>query len=106
MLHCVKSKTACHSTCSVVKYEWKVIFMLTISTSELATNINRYVALLGHGDILITQNKKLVARLTSADTDNSSDKAEKTMRISAAKALFGILPPDVDLERAREERLS
>ena len=76
--------------------------MLKVSTSELAADINRYVSLLGHGDILITRNEKLVARLTSADV---SDEAEKEARISAAKALFGILPPDVDLERAREERL-
>lgn len=79
--------------------------MLKVSTSELAANINRYVSLLGYGDILITRNEKLVARLTSADTDALSDEPEKAARISAAKALFGILPPDVDLERAREERL-
>ncbi|MBQ9616952.1 MAG: type II toxin-antitoxin system Phd/YefM family antitoxin [Oscillibacter sp.] len=75
---------------------------MKVSTSELAADINRYVSLLGHGDILITRNEKLVARLTSADV---SDEAEKAARISAAKALVGILPPDVDLERAREERL-
>ena len=79
--------------------------MLKVSTSELAADINRYVSLLGHGDILITRNEKPVARLTSADAGNLSDELEKAARISAAKALFGILPPDADLERAREERL-
>lgn len=38
-------------------------------------------------------------------TDGLSDELEKAARISAAKALFGILPPDTDLERARVERL-
>lgn len=78
--------------------------MLKISTSELTADINRYIALLGHGDILITQNKKTVARLTIADGDSASADENKRARVLTAKALFGILPPDVDLNRAREER--
>ena len=81
------------------------MIMLKVSTSELTADMNRYLSLLRHGDILITRDEKPVARLTSADTDALSGESEKAVRISAAKALFGILPPDVDLERAREERL-
>lgn len=39
------------------------------------------------------------------NAENLYDETETAARISAANALFGILPPDVDLERAREERL-
>lgn len=77
--------------------------MLTVSISELAADMNRYVALLVDGDILITRDEKPIARLTSADADALPDHAE---RMAALKALFGILPPDVDLNRSREERLS
>lgn len=80
--------------------------MLTVSISELAADMNHYVSLLVDGDILITRDEKPVARLTSADADALPDNAERTARMSALKSLFGILPPDVDLDRSREERLS
>ena len=68
--------------------------MLQISISELASDTNRYIAMLVHQDILITRNEEPVARLTSVKDDmlSAEKKAEK---IKAAKALFGILPPDI-----------
>ena len=78
--------------------------MLQISISELASDTNRYIAMLVHQDILITRNEEPVARLTSVKDDMLSAE-KKAERIEAAKALFGILPPDINLDQVREERL-
>jgi len=68
---------------------------MLVSLSELKTNPGKYVAMADKEDIYITKNGKRVARLTST----------RPNRIASAKALFGILPSDVDLDNAREERL-
>jgi len=68
---------------------------MLVSLSELKTNPGKYVAMVDQHDIFITKNGKRVAKLTSTRQD----------KIFSAKALFGILPSDVDLESAREERL-
>lgn len=46
-------------------------------------------------DIFITQNGKVIAKLTNPYQD----------RVETAKSLFGILPKDADMEEARAERL-
>lgn len=69
--------------------------MTQISLSELKANTGRYVMMAGKQDVYITKNGKLVAKLTSAKPD----------KVSAAKALFSILPPEASLDDAREERL-
>lgn len=46
-------------------------------------------------DIYITKSGKCVAKITSAKPDKEA----------AAKALFGLLPSNTDLDKAREERL-
>ena len=46
-------------------------------------------------DIFITKNGKVIAKLSNPHQD----------RVDMAKSLFGILPDDVSLEEAREERL-
>lgn len=68
---------------------------MLVSLTELKTNPGKYVALADMQDIYITRNGKRIARITSAKPDK---------RLSA-KALLGILPADVDLAEAREERL-
>jgi prevent-host-death family protein len=68
---------------------------MLVSLSELKTNPGKYVALADEQDIYITRNGKKVAKLTSA----------KPNKMASAKALFGILPADIDLDAAREERL-
>ena len=68
---------------------------MLVSLSELKVNPGKYVALASEQDIYITKNGKRVAKLTSAKAD----------KVASAKALFGILPADVDLESARGERL-
>lgn len=47
-------------------------------------------------DIYITRNGKVVAKLTNPYQD----------RVDIAKSLFGILPNDMTLEEAKEERLN
>ncbi|MDD6966868.1 MAG: type II toxin-antitoxin system prevent-host-death family antitoxin [Firmicutes bacterium] len=69
--------------------------MTQISVSELKTNAGKYVTMAQSQDIFITKNGKLIARLTTAKPD----------KVAAAKALFGILPSDVNLDDSREERL-
>ncbi len=68
---------------------------MLVSLTELKTNPGKYVALADMQDIYITRNGKRIARLTSAKPDKRL----------CAKALLGILPADVDLAEAREERL-
>lgn len=69
--------------------------MTQISVSELKTNAGKYVTMAQTQDILITKNGKLIARLTTAKPD----------KVAAAKALFGILPSNVDVDETKEERL-
>lgn len=56
---------------------------MSITATELKTNLGKYLMLAETADIYITHNGKVVA-----------------------KSLFGILPADVTLEEAREERLN
>ena len=65
---------------------------MLLSLSELKTNPGKYVAMADQQDIYITKNGKRVAKLTSARLD----------KVASAKALFGILHDDVDLDSARE----
>ena len=68
---------------------------MLVSLSELKINPGKYVAMADQQDVYITKHGKRVAKLTSA----------RQSKMASAKALFGILPSDVDLDSAREERL-
>ena len=68
---------------------------MQVSLSELKANAGKYVAMAEDQDIYITRNGKCVAKITSAKPD----------KVAAAKALFGILPPDADVDAAKLERL-
>jgi prevent-host-death family protein len=68
---------------------------MLVSLSELKSKPGKYVAMADRQDIYITRNGKRVAKLTSA----------RQNKTASAKALFGILPSDVDLDQARLERL-
>lgn len=59
-------------------------------------NPGKYIAMVDRQDIYITKNGKRVAKLTSAKLDKAA----------AARALFGIMPANADLDHAREERLT
>lgn len=68
---------------------------MSISATELKNNLGKYLLLSATEDIFITKNGKVVAKLTNPHQD----------RVEIAKALFGILPENADLEKARAERL-
>ena len=69
--------------------------MMSITATELKSNLGKYLLLAATEDIFITKNGKVIAKLSNPHKD----------RVDMAKSLFGILPDDVSLEEAREERL-
>jgi antitoxin (DNA-binding transcriptional repressor) of toxin-antitoxin stability system len=69
---------------------------MTITTTELKTNLSKYLPLASTGDVPITQYGKIVAKPTDPFQE----------RVEVAESLFGILPQTMTLEEAREERLS
>lgn len=69
---------------------------MSITATELKVNLGKYLMLAETEDIYITRNGKVVAKLTNPYQD----------RVDIAKSLFGILPNDMTLEEATEERLN
>lgn len=69
---------------------------MSITATEFKMNLGKYLLLSQTEDIYITKNGKVVAKLTNPNQD----------RVDIAKSLFGILPSDISVEDAREERLS
>lgn len=69
---------------------------MSITASELKSNLGKYLVLAATEDIFITQYGKVVAKLTSPFQD----------RVNAARSLFGILPQTMTMEEAREECLN
>lgn len=69
---------------------------MLITATELKNNIGKYLSLATKEDIYITKNGKNIAKLTNPNED----------KVSMAQSLFGILPADASLEKAREERLN
>lgn len=68
---------------------------MSITATELKTNLAKYLTLAETEDIYITRNGKVIAKLTNPYQD----------RVDIAKSLFGVLPSDVTLEDAKKERL-
>lgn len=68
---------------------------MSITATELKTNLGKYLTLSETEDIYITRNGKLVAKLTNPYQD----------RVSIANSLFGVLSDSVTLDESREERL-
>lgn len=69
---------------------------MSITATELKSNLGKYLALSQHEDIFITKNGKIIAKLSNPNID----------RVALAKSLVGIIPPDVTVEDARKERIS
>ena len=69
---------------------------MSITATELKINLDKYLILAETEDIYITRNGKVIAKLSNPYQD----------RVDVAKSLFGILPNDITLEEAREERLN
>ncbi len=69
---------------------------MSITATELKVNLGKYLLLAETEDIYITRNGKVVAKLTNPYQD----------RVEVAKSLFGVLPSDMTLEEAKDERLN
>lgn len=67
-----------------------------ITATELKSKMGKYLEMAAEEEIIIVKNGKKIAKLTPATED----------KVEVAKSLFGILPKDASLEKAREERLS
>ncbi len=68
---------------------------MSITATELKSNLSKYLLLSATEDVFITRNGKVISKLTNPFQQ----------RVDIAKSLFGILPADITLEEAREERL-
>ncbi len=67
---------------------------MPVTVSEFQGNMAHFLHLAAQEDILIMQDGEIIAKLTKP----SADKA------SIAKSLFGVLPQNMTLEEAMEER--
>ena len=68
---------------------------MSITATELKANLSKYLLLSATEDIYITRNGKVISKLTNPFQQ----------RVDVAKSLLGVLPADITLEEAREERL-
>lgn len=68
---------------------------MSITATELKSNLSKYLILSATEDIYITRNGKVISKLTNPFQQ----------RVDIAKSLFGVIPADITLEEARAERL-
>ncbi|MDY5229669.1 MAG: type II toxin-antitoxin system prevent-host-death family antitoxin, partial [Eubacteriales bacterium] len=68
---------------------------MSITATELKQNLGRYLLMAATEDVFITKNGKVVAKLSNPNQD----------RVNMAKSLFGVLPQDITLEEAKNERI-
>ena len=73
----------------------KEVAFMSITATELKTNLSKYLLLAATEDIYITRNGKTVARLTSPYQN----------KMDILDSLYGSLPNDITEEEARSERL-
>ena len=68
---------------------------MSITAAELKLNLQKYLLIAETEDVFITENGRIIAKLTNAFQE----------RIDKVKALIGILPADNTAEEAKQERL-
>lgn len=68
---------------------------MSITATELKTNLGKYLLLSATEDVYITKNGKVIAKLTNPFQD----------RVQLVESLVGIIPDTVTLEEATAERL-
>ncbi|HBW35161.1 type II toxin-antitoxin system Phd/YefM family antitoxin [Desulfosporosinus sp. BICA1-9] len=68
---------------------------MLVTATEFKTNIGKYLTLVNEEEIVITKNGKGVAKLSPLKED----------KVKMVESLFGIIPDEMTLEQAREERL-
>ena len=69
---------------------------MSITATELKQNLSKYLMLAATEDVFITRNGKIVAKLSNPYQN----------RVDVAQSLFGIIPSDITVEEARDERLN
>ncbi len=69
---------------------------MSITATELKTNLSKYLLLASTEDVFITQYGKIIAKLTNPFQS----------RVEIAESLFGILPQTMTLEDVKQERLN
>ena len=69
---------------------------MSITATELKSNLGKYLKLAENEDIFITRNGKVVAKLSNPNA----------ARVEMAKTLLGVIPSDITVEEAQEERSS
>ena len=69
---------------------------MSITATELKSNLSKYLLMAASEDIYITRNGKVIAKLTNPFQD----------RLDIAESLFGSVPNTMTLEESREERLN
>jgi prevent-host-death family protein len=69
---------------------------MSITATELKTNLSKYLLLAATEDVYITRNGKTIAKLTNPYQD----------RLNIAESLFGSVPDTMTLDEARDERLA
>lgn len=68
---------------------------MSITATELKTNLGKYLLMAATEDVLITKNGKTVAKLTSPYQD----------KLDIVDSLYGSIPADISLDDVRTERL-
>ena len=74
---------------------------MPITAEELRADMEKYLLLAEKEDILISYEGRIVARLSNPYPDRAVRE-----RVAIANSLIGILPADMTVEDAREERLN
>lgn len=69
---------------------------MSITTTELIENLEKYLLLAETEDVFITSDGTVFSKLSSSNAD----------RIRMAKSLLGVIPADITLEEALTERAS
>ena len=69
--------------------------LMTITATELKSNLGKYLLLAEKEDIYITQYGKVVAKLSNP----------YQTKMKTAQSLFGCIPATITLEEAKKERL-
>ena len=69
---------------------------MSVTTSELKLDLVKYLKLSETEDVYITQDGKIIAKLTNPNSE----------RVEIAKSLFGIIPADITSQEAHDERIS
>lgn len=67
-----------------------------INATEFKNNLGKYLLLAETTDIFITRNGKIVVKLINPNQD----------QVKTAESLFGILPDNKTIVKAKKERLS